>query len=295
MYPKEMIDIVKNFYNANKYSIREMAEIFKISKSTIHRWIHIDIIKNKKIMSNHETIKEAIEKMIKENPFMRIKDMKLKLKMVINKDISMAGIYVYLKKLNITYKQISQKMYSNKKDLERKTKEFKKQIKKIKLKNIVCIDESYVMSNMCNKYGWSKKGDRIEKYVKVNPKKYSILMAINNKGIISSKIYEENVNKKIFYEYLRDELLPIIRNKYIVMDNVSFHRSKEIIDIIKESNNEALYIPPYSPDYNPIEGVFHILKHKIRTKNEEINKMNIKNTIDEINNNNNKMYRQSFR
>jgi len=88
MYPKEMIDIVKNFYNANKYSIREMAEIFKISKSTIHRWIHIDIIKNKKIMSNHETIKEAIEKMIKENPFMRIKDMKLKLKMVINKDIS---------------------------------------------------------------------------------------------------------------------------------------------------------------------------------------------------------------
>ena len=51
---------------------------------------------------------------------------------------------------------------------------------------------------------------------------------------------------------------------------------KEIIELIRESNNSILYIPPYSPNYNPIEGVFHILKYKIRTKNEEINKINIK-------------------
>ena len=55
-------------------------------------------------------------------------------------------------------------------------------------------------------------------------------MAINNKKIISSKIYEENVNKKIFYKYMKEELLPKIKNKCIVMDNVSFHKSKEIIE-----------------------------------------------------------------
>ena len=291
-----MIEIIKTFHKVNKYSIREIAEIFKISKSTIHRWIHIENIKcNNKKATNYEIIKEAIENMIKENPFMRIKDMQSKLKITINKSISIAGIYVYLKKLNITYKQISQKMYSNIENLKQKTKEFKKQIRKINLKNIVCLDESYIMTNMCNKYGWSKKGDRIEKYVRANPKKYSVLMAINNKKIISSKIYEENVNKKIFYKYMKEELLPKIKNKCIVMDNVSFHKSKEIIELIRESNNSILYIPPYSPNYNPIEGVFHILKYKIRTKNEEINKINIKNTIKEISNTYQKMYKRSFR
>ena len=64
-------------------------------------------------------------------------------------------------------------MYSNKKVLEQKIKEFKKIIKNIKLNNIICLDEIYVMSNICHNFGWSKKGKRIEKYIKSNPKKYS--------------------------------------------------------------------------------------------------------------------------
>ena len=54
-----MIEIIKTFHKVNKYSIREIAEIFKISKSTIHRWIHIENIKcNNKKATNYEIIKE---------------------------------------------------------------------------------------------------------------------------------------------------------------------------------------------------------------------------------------------
>ena len=296
MYPKEMINIVKNFYKSNKYSIREVSEIFKISKSTIHRWINIDN-KNKKCknVSDYEIIKETIENIVKENPFIRIKDIQNKIKNIICKYISVSGIYLYLKKLNITYKLASQKLYSNMNNLKQKVKEFKKIIKNIKLKNIVCLDESYIMTNMCNTYGWSKKGERITKYIKSNPKKFSIMMAIDNKKIISSKIYNVNINKEIFYEYLKNELLPKIKNKYIIMDNVSFHKSKEIKELILKSKNKIIYIPPYSPEYNPIEGVFHILKNKIRQKDEIINEKNIKCTIGEINNKYQKMYKKSFR
>ena len=296
MYPKEMINIVKNFYKSNKYSIREVSEIFKISKSTIHRWINIDN-KNKKCKnaSDYEIIKETIENIVKENPFIRIKDIQNKIKNIICKDISVSGIYLYLTKLNITYKLASQKLYSNMNNLKQKVKEFKKIIKNIKLKNIVCLDESYIMTNMCHKYGWSKKGERITKYIKANPKKFSIMMAIDNKKIISSKIYNVNINKEIFYEYLKNELLPKIKNKYIIMDNVSFHKSKEIKELILKSKNKIIYIPPYSPEYNPIEGVFHILKNKIRQKDEIINEKNIKCIIGEINNKYQKMYKKSFR
>lgn len=295
MYPKQMIKIVKDFYKTNNYSIREIAIIFKISKSTIHRWINIEEIKTKKIIINYDVIKNTIEKIIKENPFVRIKDIQTKVNKIINKKISFSGIYVYLKRLNFTYKQVSQKTYSNMKILGQKIKEFKKMIKKIKLKDIICLDESYIVTNMCNKFGWSKKGEKIEKYIKANPKKYSIMLAINNKKIISSKIYEENVNKNLFYEYLKKDLLPKIKNKYILMDNVSFHRSKEIIQLIEESKNTPLFIPPYSPQFNPIEGVFHILKHKIRLKNEKINVESIGKTIKEITNKYQKMYKNSFR
>jgi transposase len=79
------------------------------------------------------------------------------------------------------------------------------------------------------------------------------------------------------------------------MDNVSFHKSKEIKELILKSKNKIIYIPPYSPEYNPIEGVFHILKNKIRQKDEIINEKNIKCAIEEIKNKYQKMYKKSFR
>ncbi len=104
------------------------------------------------------------------------------------------------------------------------------------------------------------------------------------------------MNKKnIFYNYLENELLPKIRNKYILMDNVSFHRSKEIIEIIKKSGNEVLFIPPYSPQFNPIECVFHILKSKLRADKKQINIKNINETINNIDTLYQKMYKHSFR
>lgn len=148
---------------------------------------------------------------------------------------------------------------------------------------------------MVHNYGWSKKGIKIEKYIKSNPKKFSIMMAITNKNIISSEIYNTNVNKIIFYNYLKDNLLPKITGKFILMDNVSFHRSKDIINLINNSGNIPLFIPPYSPQFNPIEGVFHILKQKIRNSYEPITKINILNTINMINNNYQKIYKHSFR
>ena len=161
MYPKEMINIVRDFYNNNNYSIRDVKKIFKITKTFIHRWINniYDVVKNK-IVSNYDLICTTITDVILKNPFITLKSIQTEISKTINKNISISGIYVYLKKLNITYKKVSKQMYSNVKDLNKKIREFKKIIKKIKLKNVVCLDESYVQTNMSHEYGWSKTGKK---------------------------------------------------------------------------------------------------------------------------------------
>ena len=50
------------------------------------------------------------------------------------------------------------------------------------------------------------------------------------------------------------------------MDNVNFHKSKNIIEIIEQSNNKVLFIPPYSPEFNPIEKLFSVFKNYINKK-----------------------------
>lgn len=79
MYPKEMQEIVKNFYNNNQYSIREVSTIFNISKSTIQRWIINNV--SIKIKTNYkEQIDAIIKNIIDNNPFVTIKQIRDELK-----------------------------------------------------------------------------------------------------------------------------------------------------------------------------------------------------------------------
>ena len=58
-----------------------------------------------------------------------------------------------------------------------------------------------------------------------------------------------------------------IENKTIIADNVAFHKSKDVIEYLKSNEANMIFIPPYSPEYNPIEFVFSEIKRKIRLIN----------------------------
>lgn len=68
-----------------------------------------------------------------------------------------------------------------------------------------------------------------------------------------------------FIIWLKEYLLPELKqNQVIIMDNASFHKSKEIKELIESKNCKLIYQPPYSPDLNPIEHYWHFLKDLIR-------------------------------
>jgi transposase len=74
-----------------------------------------------------------------------------------------------------------------------------------------------------------------------------------------------------------------ISNAYIIMDNASFHHCREIIDMTNLNNHEIVFLPPYSPFFNPIENLFSQWKHIVRSANSQ-NEVDLVNAINNYEN-----------
>jgi len=111
-------------------------------------------------------------------------------------------------------------------------------------------------------------------------KKKSLLMAISNNKIVNYLITEKNINSKIYLDFIKNSKM---NNKVIICDNVPFHKTKQVVKEI-EKNNKLIFIPPYSPEYNPIEMVFSQIKRNLRFRYSEMDKDLDLNLISEIEN-----------
>jgi transposase len=75
-----------------------------------------------------------------------------------------------------------------------------------------------------------------------------------------------SVNTTVFEAYLKQVLLPHLRpGRILVIDNLSAHKSERVRELIEAAGCEVLYLPPYSPDFNPIEEAFSKIKNLLRT------------------------------
>lgn len=132
-------------------------------------------------------------------------------------------------------------------------------IKDIPIKDIIYLDESGFDMNMARERGWSKKGKRLfgEKSGNRKGKRITVIGAINGrKGKLLAPIYfKGSTDATVFNAWLKDFLLPKIINqkKVIIMDNAAFHKNIKTTRLIEEEGHTLLYLPPYSPDLNPIE------------------------------------------
>jgi transposase len=140
---------------------------------------------------------------------------------------------------------------------------------------MVFLDESGANLGMTSDYGRAEGGERA-----IAPKpfdsgsKFSIIGAIALTGIVAMMYIESAVNGTIFKEYVKQVLIPKLRRgQYVIFDNVSFHKSQEIIELINHVGVRVVFLPPYSPDLSPIEKMWSKLKevlkrNKPRTKAE---------------------------
>jgi isftu1 transposase len=130
----------------------------------------------------------------------------------------------------------------------------------------VYLDESGIDRFLHREYGRSPRGDQV--ICEVNGNKYqrvSMIAAQCKKAILAPFVFTGTTNATVFNAWLKDQLVPQLRaGQVVIMDNYCIHKTKETQQIIEAAGCRILFLPPYSPDFNPIEHTWAIIKSRIR-------------------------------
>ena len=117
------------------------------------------------------------------------------------------------------------------------------------------LDESGFANDMPRTHGYAKTGERCWGTHDWHSKgRVNVIGAIIGFVFLTVCLFETTINSDIFYTWVTQDLLPKVpSNAVIVMDNATFHKRSDIQDAILERGITLEYLPPYSPDLNPIE------------------------------------------
>lgn len=131
---------------------------------------------------------------------------------------------------------------------------------------LVFVDEMGANTSLAPLYAYSPRGCRA--YVKVprnRGKNTTLLTSMSLEGMGSALAVEGATNREVFEAYVERVLCPTLREgQVVVMDNLSAHKGERVRELIEARRCELLYLPPYSPDLNPIEEAFAKIKGILR-------------------------------
>lgn len=132
--------------------------------------------------------------------------------------------------------------------------------------SLVFIDESGIDSYVCRAYGRAKIGQKApgEKSGK-RYARHRFVAAKCGKKILAPMTYKGTCNSTLFEKWVEKILMPELRpGQIIIMDNATFHKSERTKMLIESAECHLLFLPPYSPDFNPIEQFWAWFKSQIR-------------------------------
>ena len=158
---------------------------------------------------------------------------------------------------------------------EEKRAAYQELIKDIPPQSLVYIDESGIEMSDCKDRGWGKKNEKLvgKKSGKYYERTNIIAGYVNHKSI-APMIFNGSCNTKLFKTWVEEFLIKELQaGQFVVMDNAAFHRSQKARDLIQSVGCKVIFLPPYSPDFNPIEKFWANMKRWIKAKISEFNKL----------------------
>ena len=138
--------------------------------------------------------------------------------------------------------------------------------KTVSAERLVFLDESSAKTNMTRLRGRSRDGSRCHAKAPCGHwKALTMLSSIRLDGSTECIVVNGAIDKVMFSEYIAQMLCPTLRpNDIVIMDNLSAHKSPDVAKHIRKCGAEVLYLPPYSPDLNPIENMWSKIKQLLR-------------------------------
>jgi transposase len=131
---------------------------------------------------------------------------------------------------------------------------------------LVLIDETWASTSMARRHGRCRRGERLRSGVPHGHWKTTTLVAgLRRSGMVAPWVLDGSINRDAFTVYVRQVLVPELEpGDIVVMDNLSSHKAPAIRQAIEAAGATLLFLPPYSPDFNPIEQAFAKLKAHLR-------------------------------
>jgi len=132
--------------------------------------------------------------------------------------------------------------------------------------SLVFLDECSVNTGMTRLYGRGMSSERIVDYTPdVRFERTSLLSSVRSNGDTVPLVFEGSLNGELFKEYISKCLVPTLcKGDIVIMDNLTSHKVNGVVELILAAGAKVVYLPPYSPDLNPIEMMWSKIKAHLR-------------------------------
>jgi transposase len=132
---------------------------------------------------------------------------------------------------------------------------------------LVFLDETWAKTNMTRPRGRSRRGTRLIASVPYGHwKTTTFVAALRTKGLTAPLVIDGPINGEVFLAYVQQQLAPTLQpGDLVVLDNLSSHKRAGVREAIESVGATLLYLPPYSPDFNPIEQAFAKFKWLLKS------------------------------
>src|SRR5277367_4404962 len=151
-------------------------------------------------------------------------------------------------------------------DVARRRTQWKKYQGRLDPARLVFIDETWAKTNMTRTHGRSARGQRLlAKAPFGHWRTLTFLAALRSDRIDAPCVIDGPINGESFLAYVEQVLVPALKpGDIVIIDNLGSHKGKTVRRAIRAAGAKLFFLPPYSPDLNPIEQVFAKLKHLMR-------------------------------
>jgi transposase len=150
--------------------------------------------------------------------------------------------------------------------LVRRREQWRRYQGKIDPNRLVFLDETWVKTNMAPLRGWGPRDKRLVAHVPHGHwKTMTFLAALRIDRIDAPWVIDGPINGDAFRTYVEKELLQTLQpGDVVVLDNLGSHKGKAVRQMVRAAGAKLFFLPPYSPDLNPIEQLFSKVKHAMR-------------------------------
>ena len=204
--------------------------------------------------------------LVLDNPAMYLSEIRQEIHDVLNIDVSVSTICRLLQRYGITRKKIVQVAIQR---CDALRGAFRAQCYMLNPNMFVWADETGTdRRDSIRKYGYDLRGTRAVSHRFLSRgKRINVIAAMSTSGIIATNMTSTTVCGDTFFDFLRGSLIPnmlpfdgLNERSVLILDNCSVHHVEAVTDLLQQAGIVALFLPPYSPDLNPIEEVFSFVK-----------------------------------